>query len=78
MLLLNQIYSFVIGRKTYAPFLISVAKIKESAKILEQMCNDKDKRIQMAEKGHQAWLERFTWETIADQYQTLYKDLLSK
>ncbi len=57
---------------------LSFAKIRESSQLLFTIVNDPDKRTQMAEAGFEAWQKRFTWEVIANQYQHLYKRLLSE
>lgn len=53
----------------------SFARIKESAKMLEELYVDEAKRRQMAEKSFQSWKEKFTWEKITLQYEKLYSDL---
>lgn len=52
------------------------AKIAGSSMILEELCHDKKRRDELGAAGHQAWLEKFTWEKIAGQYENLYKKLL--
>lgn len=47
-------------------------KIKESAKILSTLSFDKVLRKKMSDLGFHAWLDNFTWEHIADQYEELY------
>ena len=43
----------------------SIAKIDESAKILEELCfNEKERNI-MAEKAFKVWKQKFTWEKMA-------------
>ena len=54
----------------------SIAKIDESAKILEELWSDEKERISMAEKAFKVWKERFTWEKIALSYEKLYCSLL--
>lgn len=53
----------------------SKAKIAASARMLEVMAGDASLRTTLAEAGHRAWLERFTWERIADRYERLYLEL---
>lgn len=53
------------------------AEIDGSVKILEDLYHNKNKRVKLAEAGHQAWQEKFTWEKISEQYENLYKKLLS-
>lgn len=54
------------------------AEISGSIKLLEKMCHDKDKRRKLGENGHRAWIEKFTWEKIAEQYEILYNDLIER
>ncbi|KKS27841.1 MAG: Glycosyl transferase group 1 [Parcubacteria group bacterium GW2011_GWC1_42_11] len=54
------------------------AKIRGSAKLLEKLCTDKKLREDLGKAGHEAWLEKFTWEKIAGQYENLYKQLLEE
>ena len=78
ILFIHKIWSYFIGRKTYSPFTISIAKISESTKILEQLCNDKEKRLMLSKNGYESWLDRFTWENISVEYENLYKSLLQQ
>ena len=54
----------------------SIAKIDESAQILEQLFFNKEKRKEMADKAFNIWKEKFTWEKIAEQYEHMYSGLL--
>lgn len=54
------------------------AKINESAIILENLFNNKEKLNQLGESGHKAWEERFNWEKISKEYENLYFELLKK
>lgn len=56
----------------------SKAVIASSARMLEEMAGDAALRTSLSESGHRAWLERFTWEGIAAQYEQLYLELLEK
>lgn len=56
----------------------SKAVIKDSAKVLEQIYFDNDRRKKLAETGFRAWREKFTWEKIAEDYEKVYRELLSK
>jgi len=56
----------------------SIVDIDLSAKILEQIYHNSDKRKAMAESGYKAWQKRFTWEILAQQYKNMYKQLLNK
>lgn len=62
-------------RKDTAGF--SYADIHGSVKILNQLFDDKAKREQMGERAFNNWKEKYSWEVIAKQYETLYKDLLT-
>lgn len=53
------------------------AKVAGSVAILEKLCHDTKQREELGTAGHQAWIEKFTWEKIAEQYENLYKKLLS-
>lgn len=54
------------------------ARIAGSAKLLGELCGDKELRKNLGRTGHDAWLEKFTWEKITDQYENLYKKLLEE
>ena len=54
----------------------SIAKINESAKILEELWSNEKERISMAEKAFKVWKQKFTWEKIALNYEKLYRSLL--
>lgn len=56
----------------------SKADIYGSAKILEEMYSDPQKRKKLGTSGHCAWIEKFTWEKIAEQYEAQYKKLLNQ
>jgi L-malate glycosyltransferase len=47
------------------------------AKGIEDLLPDKCRLESMAESGFQAWKTRFTWESIAAQYEQIYKQVLS-
>lgn len=53
-----------------------VAKINESAKLLEELYSNEEERQDMAETAFKAWKKRFTWEKIALEYEKLYNNLL--
>lgn len=40
---------------------------------IESLIRDPQRRATLAETGHQAWRERFTWDVITDQYEAMYK-----
>jgi len=54
------------------------AHVGRSAKILSEMASDCKKMIEMAQEGHRVWQEKFTWEQITKQYETLYQRLLNE
>ena len=53
------------------------AALGSSAEILTQLLADRTRLAEMAEAGFRAWRERFTWEGIAQSYETLYARLVS-
>lgn len=59
-----------------SPKGFSKAIIKSSAKMVERLFNEPDRLKKMADRGHEAWLQRFTWEKIACEYEKLYVDLI--
>lgn len=61
---------FLMPTKTFMG--LSKAKIKESKLLLEELYNDREKQMKMAESGYYVWQKRFTWEKIADEYEKLY------
>ncbi len=56
----------------------SRARIRESARLLEELSRDSERRRSMAESGFRAWKERFTWERIAIEYERLYQATLDR
>jgi len=54
----------------------SIAKVRKSAKILENIYNSKEERQKMSENGYKVWLQKFTWEKIAKDYENLYENLI--
>lgn len=54
----------------------SRAEMSGSVAMLESVCRDHDGRRRLADQGFSAWQERFTWGTIAQQYERLYLKLL--
>ncbi|GBG57987.1 glycosyl transferase [Sporomusaceae bacterium FL31] len=57
---------------------LSKVNIEGSIKILENLYSDRVSLSKMANSGYQAWLEKFTWEKIAQEYEKLYIQLLFK
>ncbi|HED06227.1 MAG TPA: glycosyltransferase [Ignavibacteria bacterium] len=77
-------YGKGIIKKILSPFVhfnkeqnynISKAKIKESAVLLEKTYNTNEEFNKLAVAGYTAWLEKFTWEKITQEYGKLYKSL---
>ena len=56
---------------------LSHAKINESAKSLSALFNDPLEISKMKENGYSSWLNHFTWEEIAYQYEQMYNELLT-
>ena len=56
----------------------SHAKIAESAKMLEDLYHDTDKRERLAEAGHKSWQNKYSWARISDSYLKLYQEVLKK
>lgn len=54
------------------------ANISEGVKMLENIYQNQSLRRDMADRGYQAWKEKFTWEGITKQYEMLYLDLLKQ
>ncbi len=51
------------------------ADIEGAAKMLKELWCGRERRKEMADAGHAAWRERFTWSNIANQYDLLYRKL---
>lgn len=54
------------------------ADVAKSAQLLTALARDEALKEQMSETGYRAWIERFTWETIAGQYNDLYASLVTR
>lgn len=52
--------------------------VKESAKQLTGLYNNKKMREKMAKKGFENWQKKFSWEVITQDYTKLYKEVLKK
>lgn len=50
--------------------------IEESAKILEAIYSDPQKRESMKNNAYNNWKDKYTWEKIAADYEKMYSDLL--
>jgi glycosyltransferase involved in cell wall biosynthesis len=55
----------------------SHAVIKEAARLLYRMWNDKKLRKEMGAAAFTAWREKYSWEKIALQYEAMYLTLLN-
>jgi L-malate glycosyltransferase len=53
------------------------ADIKASARMLERVFRDGSGRREMANRGFNAWQEKFGWDKITGEYEALYSRLLS-
>ncbi len=56
----------------------SHADITKGAKMLEDLINDKEKRNKMSKESFEIWSQKYSWEVIAKQYESLYKGLLGQ
>jgi glycosyltransferase involved in cell wall biosynthesis len=56
---------------------LSLVDINDSALMLKTFINSKTEMNECADLGHEAFLNQFTWEKIADRYQELYTRLIS-
>ncbi len=70
--------SFFIKLNQDKNYNLSKAKIKDSAILLEKVYGNKEKLDQLAGAGYNAWLEKFTWEKIAQRYENLYNNLIKQ
>ncbi len=68
--------SGVILPTTITPEGYGRVSIEESTRMLENLYVDGERRKRMSELGFKAWQDRFTWEKIALEYESLYKNLL--
>lgn len=57
---------------------MSFADVDSSVAVLEKLVADAPKRKRLAESGYTAWQKRFSWEKIVQDYEKLYKKLLSR
>jgi len=51
--------------------------VPEAAKMLADLACDVDRRQKMAARGFTVWQERFTWEVISQQYESLYRRIVN-
>lgn len=52
------------------------ADINSLARYIEEIMKDRDLASSMGENGYKAWRDRFTWEKIIQQYETLYEQVV--
>jgi glycosyltransferase involved in cell wall biosynthesis len=48
----------------------------EFAHEIGQLLSSPERRSQLAVAGHHAWLQRFTWENLVQEYERLYQRLV--
>jgi glycosyltransferase involved in cell wall biosynthesis len=53
---------------------LATSKPTDMAQAIERLLADPSERERQAEAGYEAWQSRFTWETIAEQYERVYLD----
>ncbi len=51
---------------------------KLGVKLLEELYNNPDKLKELGDNGYTSWKNKFTWEKITKQYETLYHNLITK
>jgi glycosyltransferase involved in cell wall biosynthesis len=49
--------------------------VQAMAGLVDELLADPERRIEMGRRGRRAWEERFTWDTIAGDYEGLYRKL---
>lgn len=54
----------------------SHADIRKGARLLEELMNDKEKLRKMGNESFEIWNQKYSWEVIAKQYESLYNSLL--
>ena len=54
----------------------SKAEVEPAAEMLAALCERGEEREAMRAAGFAAWRERFTWEQIAESYESLYSELV--
>jgi glycosyltransferase involved in cell wall biosynthesis len=57
--------------------ILSANTAAAMAKGIEEMLADKQQLEAMAEAGVRSWAKRFTWQSIAAQYEQLYEQVLT-
>ena len=56
----------------------SYAIENRGVKLLEELYYNSDKLKELSDKGYDSWKNKFTWEKITKQYETLYHNLITK
>ena len=54
------------------------AKPADMAAAIESLIGDSGRRAALAEAGHRAWRERFTWDAIVDLYEEAYRRAIER
>lgn len=52
--------------------------IEEGVKMLNELFANKSKRDKMANESFEIWKQKYSWEVITKQYETLYHNLITK
>ena len=52
--------------------------VAQTARLVEEMWGNADRRRDMGRRGRDAVLARYTWDKIVDQYEALYRDLVER
>lgn len=55
----------------------SYVKIKEGARMLNQLFEDGALREQMAARAFETWKQKYSWEVIAAEYEKMYQQLIA-
>jgi glycosyltransferase involved in cell wall biosynthesis len=66
----------VVIPTTYTREGIAKAKVADMSHAIEELLSSRSKLEALATAGHQAWKDRFSWEAITTQYETLYTQLV--
>ncbi len=75
---IKKLLTGIIKLNQTGNYNICRAETKSSATILENICGDKEKLVGLADAGHKSWSEKFTWEKIACEYESLYNRILQQ
>lgn len=54
----------------------SHVNIDDSVKLIDELLSDNQRLSELAQNGHRAWLRHYTWESIVQQYASLYDKLI--